>query len=69
MKSFSTSDKKKTCRKNDQQGCSSQTTCTFNQTKGNKKQDSRVDLQNLNHINARTSVDLRFNWFIFFNLL
>ena len=28
-----------------------------------------VDLQNLNHRNARTSVDLRFNRFIFLNLL
>ena len=32
----------------------------------NTKHDSRVDLQNLNLRNARTSVDLRFNRFIFF---
>ena len=34
--------------------------------KSTQKHDSRVDLQNLNHRNARTSIDLRFNRFIFF---
>ena len=37
--------------------------------KSTQKHDSRVDLQNLNHRNARTRVDLRFNRFIFLNLL
>jgi len=40
----------------------------MNKGRSTQKHDSRVDLQNLNHRNARTSVDLIFNRFIFLTL-